>query len=98
MTQQHKIEYVKNAPNMIEIEGVLNSVTEDYLTKYANEVEKAPASDNYGTQSKWIEKAVRFHIASIHTDKLAIFNAIPARFYKTAIYQRLSVSQFVKGC
>lgn len=97
MTLQEKINYVKNtAPNMVEVDGILNSVTEDYITKYANEVEKAPKADIYRSQVKWIGEAVRYFITEIHADKMAIWAAIPERFYRSHIYQRLAVSQFVK--
>jgi hypothetical protein len=90
-----KIKLIQSAPNMVEIEGLLSSVTAHYLCRYANEVQKAPAPDGYGSQSNWIEKAVRFFIADIHRDKLVLWQHIHPRFHKTAIYQRLAVSQFV---
>jgi len=96
MTLQEKITHCQKAANMVEIEQLLSSVTADYLTRYANEVEKAPSA-NYGTQSTWISKAVRFFIADIHRDKLAIWRNIPERFKTTVIYQRLAVSQFVNS-
>ena len=94
MTLQEKITIARQSSNMIEIDALLSSVTADYLTRYANEIQRAPAT-NYGDQSAWISNAVRFFIADIHQDKLAIWHNIPERFKKTAIYHRLSLSQFV---
>jgi hypothetical protein len=94
MNLQEKINAVKSAPNMVEVEGLLNSITSDYLTRYANEVEKAPQATS-GHQSKWIGNAVRFFIADIHRDKLAIWQHIPERFHSTKFYERLKLSQFV---
>lgn len=94
MNISEKIAYVKTVPNMVQVEGLLASITADYMTRYANEVERAPAA-HYGTQSAWISKAIRFFIADIHRDKLAIWNNIPDRFKGCTIYQRLAVSQFV---
>jgi hypothetical protein len=95
-TLDEKIAAVKIAPNMVEIESILQSVTSDYLNLYSQKIECAPNADNYGSQSKWIEKAVRFFIANIHADKKTIWQHIPQRFNNTAIYQRLKLSQFVK--
>lgn len=92
-----KINQIKNACNMVEIEAVLNSVTSEYLNRYSTEIEKAPNSDNYGSQSKWVEKAVRFFIADIHRDKLGLWQHIDLRFKRTAIYQRLLLSQFLNS-
>lgn len=95
MNLLEKIACAQKAPNMVEIEGLLSSVTSDYLTRYANEIEKAPTAKIYGEQSKWISNAVRFFIADIHRDKLAIWKNVPDRFKTTAIYKRLQLSQFI---
>lgn len=93
MTQAQKINYVKtSASNMVEVDNILSSVTADYITKYANEVEKAPSADSYRSQVKWVGVAVRYFIDEIETDKRAIWEAIPECFHRSHIYQRLAKS------
>lgn len=94
-TIQNKIEQVQTASNMVAVESILSSITQEYLTKYRNEVEICPKADNCGSQSVWASKAVRYFIADIHADKLTVWQNIPERFKNTAIYQRLKLSQFV---
>lgn len=96
MTLSEKINYVKNsASNMVQVDNLISSVTEDYITKYANEVDKAPSVDIYRSQQKWVGEAVRYFIDEIHADKKAIWDVIPERFHKSHIYKRLALSQFV---
>lgn len=91
MNIQQKVEYVKkSASNMVEVENILDSVTADFITKYANEVEKAPAADIYRSQVAWVGKAVRYFLPEIEADKRAIWAAIPERFQRSHIYQRLA--------
>lgn len=92
-----KIEQVQTVSNMVAVESILSSITQEYLTKYRNEVEMCPKADNYGSQQAWTGKAVRYFIADIHADKLAVWQHIPERFKKTEIYQRLQSSQFITG-
>lgn len=79
-------EMVKNAHNMVDIESViLTEVYNRHSCTFAKHVERPTIS----TQKQWTN-SVNYHLAIIiKYDRDFLFNLIPERFKKVAMYERL---------
>ncbi len=79
-------EIVKNAHNMVDIESViLTEVYNRHSYTFAKHVERPAVA----TQKQWTN-SVHYHFAIIMKyDRDFLFNLIPERFKKVAMYQRL---------
>jgi hypothetical protein len=82
-------EKIKRSSNMVSISQViLSDVWSDYAVKFKNEYRPFIRANE--TQQNWTDAVNAAYPEQIKAARVALFNSIPERFFKTRLYIELS--------
>lgn len=93
--QNELLKYVSAAPNMVEVELLIAQVTDNYTSRFAQEVRKLKR--DVESQENWIKSCLEHFRADIIRDKQALFAAIPEELKHTRMYKKLASSMAVQA-